>query len=828
MLRYKYGWGSLPHNLLACLALALACAGCATHEAPQPEQLRLDPNASGNNQAAVQNTPLPKPFRVVAESPLEPGWLGGPKRRRPVPGVTVRFAVTHPQRGATFETSRTDTLDVTTDAAGTASAVLRLGDQAGDVMVAALLPDYPEVPAQWFRATGGVQRIGKDLETATGGMIGDFGVRLLNGDGSPVEGVTVYFRTEGAAEGAAVGRSRVLTDAEGRAVTSWKLGKQVRRYYAAVEIDDTRKQIPANERFDVRAIEFKAMAIDKRGMFIVLFGGLALFILGMKHMSEGLQRMADRRLKNILQSVTRNRFLGVAVGAGVTALIQSSSATTVMMVGFVNAGLLTLQQAIGVVFGANIGTTMTAQIIAFKLDALAYPAIAAGLLVNSLARKSSLKALGTAILGFGLLFLGMKTMGGILEPLKHSPEFVNLFHTFDCTPDPGGFVKPGPAIMCIVIGTLTTMLIQSSSATVGLVLVLASQGLITFYTAVPLVLGDNIGTTITAWLASLGANRNAKRTALAHTLFNVVDAVYMYGLLFLPLWAGKPVFLGLIDAITPGEAFAVIPENLARHVANFHTTAKVFNCLIFLPFVPLMVRVCQRVIPVTDADKETILQYLEPNLLNTPSVALQQAIKEVIYMVRKGQNSMNESCELLCDSRAGLAAKIIEREHDIDRLQREITDYLVQLSRQPLTAGESALIPALIHAVNDAERLGDHTESLVALHTLLSEGKHKIPKRALKGLRSFQANLNEQFEAVCVALDTGDPESVDQVIAIEELLTGLMRELTDLHVDRLGSGKYDVQAGVIYLDAIAHLERVGDHLVNIAERAGKIVKVTST
>jgi len=451
--------------------------------------------------------------------------------------------------------------------------------------------------------------------------------------------------------------------------------------------------------------------------------------------------------------------------------------------------------------------------------------IAVGLILAGLARKPSIKALGTAILGFGLLFLGMKTMSDILKPLRHSPEFVALFHTVDCTPGPGGIVPPLPALMCIIIGTAATVLVQSSSATVGLVLALASQGLLTFYTAVPLILGDNIGTTITALLASMGANRNAKRAAIAHTLFNVFGATYMYVLLFIPLWHGQPLFLGFVDAITPGEVFTDHPENLLRHVANAHSAFNIFNCLLFLPFVNTMARICERIIPITDADRETILEYLEPHLLNTPSLALQQAVREVTYMVRRAQKSVNESCELFFGGPRDMETKLERREDVIDRLQSEITAYLVELSRMALNPPEASLIPALIHAVNDTERIGDHSMNLVELARLRRERNQEVSQDAEQDMRRFQEILNRQFEAIYRTFESPELSEVDAILKREEEITDLLSKATDAHVERLEKGQCQVQLGVIFLDYLAQLERIGDHLVNIAERAGRIIKV---
>jgi len=783
-----------------------------------------DPYASGNHQCGLQGEALAKPFRVIVEGAVQPGLLGGKGGRPRIPGTTVTFAVEKPETGAVFVESEAATLNVATDAGGMASATLRLGRSCGDVDVQASVETRTERKVVRFRALSGVTLIGANLEANTDAVIQEFGVQLRSASGAFVEGVPVFFATVG--HEASIGQEMVLTDEMGKAVTSWKMGGTVQQYVAEVDIRDSRQGIAENDRFECRYIEFEAMAINRSKLLVELIGGIAVFILGMRGMSIGLQRMADRRLKSILRAMTKNRFVAVGVGAGITAMIQASGATTVLTVGFVNAGLVTLTQAIGVIYGANIGTTVTAQIIAFRLDALAYPAIAIGLILSAVGRRPWQKALGEAVLGFGLLFLGMTIMSSILKPLRYSPSFQSWFQMFDCTPDAGGFVKAGPALMCVLIGTATTCIVQSSSATVGLVMALASQGLLTFYTAVPFVLGDNIGTTITALLASLGANRNAKRAALAHTLFNVFGAVYMYALFFVPIWHGQPVFLGFIDAITPGQAFASIPENLARHVANAHTVFNVFNCLLFLPMVGVMARVCQAIIPVSEVDRESVLEYLEPRLLRSPALALELAVKEVGYMLRRAQKSLNESCDFFFKGTRELEEKILERESVIDRLQEEITAYLVELSRRDLRPSEASLIPALIHVVNDTERIGDHSENLVELGHLVRDQKRSLSPVAHRQIRDVQAVLNRQFEQIYDILASDGSEGVDEVTEREKELTRILAEAGESHVARLEQGKCEIQAGVIYLDVLAHLERVGDHLLNIAERAGTITIVT--
>ncbi|MBN2308764.1 MAG: Na/Pi symporter [Candidatus Hydrogenedentes bacterium] len=823
--------GQMPRCVASCVVLSLSIvlfAGCGPRQPVPADTIAPDPHASGDNQCGMHGQVLAKPIRVVVQGPRVPGLLGGKGSRHPVAGCRVTFTIQDADSGAVFPASEATSLVVTTDAAGLASADVRVGHRSGDVNITASVDTAKGAKSVNFRVLAGVELIGADLEGPTGGEVDELGLRLQNRDGSPAAGVDVYFRVEGDGHGATVGDNalvRVVTDADGRAVTSWTLGSRVQQYFVSAEIRDLRPGVPEPERFHARAIEYVAMAIDKRAMVLQLIGGLAIFILGMKWMSAGLRRMADRRLKAILQAMTRNRLTSVGVGAGLTAMVQSSSATTVMTVGFVNAGLLTLTQAIGVVYGANIGTTITAQIIAFKLDVLAYPAIATGLILTAVGRRAWLKALGEAILGFGLLFLGMTTMSDILKPLRHSPEFVSLFKLFDCTPVAGGLVRPGPALMCIFIGTVATCVVQSSSATVGLVLALSGQGLLSFYTAVPLVLGDNIGTTITAVLASLGANRNAKRAAVAHTLFNLFGAAYMYLFLFLPVWDGQPLFLGFIDFITPGDVFASMPENLPRHVANAHTAFNLLNCVFFLPFIPLMTRVCERLVPLTDADRESVLQYLEPRLLDTPTLALQQAVREVSYMLRRAQKSIQDGCLFFREGGRALEEKIASRENIIDRLQQEISTYLVELSQHELAPDESALIPPLIHVVNDAERIGDHSENLVELGHLSRERNRLLSDTALNDIARLQVMLDSQFDCVHRIFERPVPELSRRAEDNETAIHELVGAATDTHVRRLEAGDCDVQAGVIFLDLLAHLERVGDHLINIAERAEMIGNV---
>lgn len=790
-----------------------------------PERVIPDEYASGNHQTGLHGEELPKPFRVTVESAIQKGFLGGQGSRSGVGGVRVLFKVVNPDTGAVFVKTNKDTEEVITDAGGSASVKLKLGNWCGDIWIEAGLPDFPNVKPCRLRAIGGVQEILSTKETVAGGTVDSFGVQLINSDGTPAQGVEVFFRAEGSSKGASMKNSYMLTDKDGKAVTSWKLGTDTGLNYASIEIRDTRPNITPRDRFDARSLEFKVMGMNKWGLLITLLGGLAVFIYGMTQMSSGIQLAADRKLKAILQFMTQNRVAALLAGTITTAIVQSSSATTVMTVGFVNAGLITLKQAIGVVYGANIGTTVTAQLIAFHLENLALPAIAIGLIMMWVPKNVKVRAFGQAILGFGLLFLGLNIMSDVLKPLRYSPEFIQWFHKFDCSPDANGIMPLTPTVMCILVGTIATCIIQSSSATVGLTQALCAQGLINFYTAVPIILGDNIGTTITANLAALSANRNAKRAAIAHTIFNIIGTIYMFGLFFLPIWNHQPIFLGFVDWVTPGNVFSEHPENIVRHAANAHSLFNIVNAFLFLPFINLHAKLCMLIIPATREDRETVLEYLEPKLLSSPLIALEQAVKEVTYMIRKGQNSLNDACDLFCNGNEGLTERILEREQLIDRLQHDITEYLVELSRKELEPAESKLIPALIHAVNDAERLGDHAESFIELHKILKNNELALTPSALHEIREIQRNLNTQLEFLFQAFEKHDLDASNKSIFMGGKIQELVYEFTENHVHRLDTGECSVKAGVVFLDALGHLERVSDHIVNIAERAETILNV---
>ena len=429
--------------------------------------------------------------------------------------------------------------------------------------------------------------------------------------------------------------------------------------------------------------------MDKTTLLLPFFsgviGGLGLFFFGMQFMSEGLKNIAGDKLKKILHMATKIPIIGILAGASVTCLIQSSSATTVIVVGFVNAGLLVLKQAICVVMGANIGTTFTAWIVSsmsvFKITNYALPAIGIGLCLMKLGKTKNTKFWGQTIMGFGLLFIGLSFMKDSFAPLKQSEWIKNIFINLSHNP-----------ILGVLTGIIFTILLQSSSATIAIVQILAFNGVIGLDSAIPIILGDNIGTTITAQMASFGANLAAKRTAMSHTLFNVIGTIYMLFLVYTG-W-----FIKIIDFFIPGDFFAI---NIMVCIAIIHSAFNIINTIVFYPFISWLEKASIWLVPKRKDSIELGPQYLEKNLLSTPSIALEQAKKETIYMLHLAKKFVINSTKTFLnkDKKNNKATKDIE--NALDKLQSEIIQYLVELSKKNLTEEDAEVLPVLIHSVND-------------------------------------------------------------------------------------------------------------------------------
>lgn len=546
-----------------------------------------------------------------------------------------------------------------------------------------------------------------------------------------------------------------------------------------------------------------------------LIGGLGLFLYGMKTMSEGLQRMAGNRLRRILETVSANRVAACLTGALITGLIQSSSATTVMLVGFVNAGLLNFSQALGVILGANIGTTITAQLIAFKITDWALPAIAVGSFMRLFAKRRRYMDYGAVILGFGLLFFGMATMKTGVAPIKDSPAFIDFFTRFQ------GDVFSG-RLLCVMVGAFLTMALQSSSATVGLTMTLATQGLIGFPGAVALTLGDNIGTTITAELASIGTSPAAHRTARANTLFNIFGVTYMV-LLF-------PFFLDLVTWVSANLLQMGPPEmvvgderpNVARYIATAHTMFNVVNALFFLVFLKFLLKAAYWLTPTKAEAEEDIdlfkTKYLDKSFLDVSSVALEQARQEIIRMGEIAGESMSTVFNAMPERKLKALGQWRHREDAIDVLQREIMDYLVQISQSDITLEDSKQISSLMRMTNNIERIGDSIENIAELIEEMIENDLDLAEEGTDDFNQIAEKVVEFYGFILDCLKRPREDSImGKAREMEDGVDELREVMRTKYIMRLRDGTCTIDPGIIFTDMLSNFEKIGDYCFNIAQ-----------
>ena len=544
-----------------------------------------------------------------------------------------------------------------------------------------------------------------------------------------------------------------------------------------------------------------------------LLGGLGLFLFGMKIMSEGLQKIAGSRMRKILAALTNNRIVGTLVGIAVTAMIQSSSATTVMVVGFVNAGLMSLVQSIGIILGANIGTTVTAQLIAFKITKYALPAIGIGAGFKLFSKNQKWSYIGEVLLGFGLLFFGLSVMKSAFDPLKASEEFRQIF-----------IMVGDNHLLGVLIGAVLTIIVQSSSATIGITIALASTGIINFEASVALILGENIGTTITANLAAIGTNLAARRTALAHFLFNTIGVCYM--LIFFKF------FTGFISSITPGDADFVIQTQeqvlrmggeigdkpfIARHIANTHTMFNIVNTIIFLPLVGILAKLSTMVIRGRDEEMEYHLKYLDNRVLNTPPIALAQARSETRRMAQVAQEMVDETLAFLQDNDLKRLPALEKKEDLTDVLQKEITNFLVSLSQTSITQESSREVASMMHMVNDLERVGDHCENLWLLSQRKLEQKITFSEIAMNEIAEISEITSNFLARIVRALEEKDVGVYDEAHELEDAIDDLEERLRNNHIRRLNTGECTVTSGLIFIDMLHNFEKIGDHTFNLAK-----------
>jgi len=787
--------------LPALMVTAVLLAGCGDRKDASPARMVLK---SGDSQTAFAGEKLGKALRVQVRGERVRGLLGGKGSEPLLGGVKVEFRL----RGALDGTVLSNP-DAVTDEGGEAQTEVSLGKGLGDVFVDARVKDSPGVRPVTFRIASGIRVFGGKQDGRTRESLArPVGVEVRDTEGKPLAGVEVVFlpTEQGAGK---VSKSEAVTDEEGRAQCDFTLGAKSGSYDLDILVMSPQRGVA------YRPVRISAFALDVKTSLITVIGGLAIFIFGMKLLSDGLQKVAGERLRSVLQLFAKNRFVGMATGAAVTGVIQSSSATTVMLVGFLNAGLLRLEQALGVILGANIGTTVTAQMIAFKLKTLALPAIAVGVAINLVAKRKSLQFWGQAIAGFGILFLGLTTMSAVLKPLSKSNTVMEMIGRIDCAPGADGGISLAAPLIAIAFGTLVTVLVQSSSASIGLLMAAATSGLINFWTAVPILLGDNIGTTITAHLAAIGGGTPAKRAAVAHSIFNVAGALTMFVLFFVP-WpgGGRPVFLELVNRITAGDGFG--GENIERHIANAHTLFNTLNAAVFLPLLPLLAWIVKNTVRTT-ADPEEEIIYLEPHLLETPALALERAMAETVFMARLARKSIGQSFGAFAKADLVGQSDLEKREDKIDQRQEQITSYLVKLTQRDMREVESRQIPLLIHTVNDLERIGDHAENLVELAERRVKRKLKFSEQAQEQLAGFYGLVDDMFGNVIEAVEKADHQAAKRALDFEQKINAMENELQHGHQARLEAGDCDVISGVVFLDMVANLEKVGDHLTNVAE-----------
>jgi phosphate:Na+ symporter len=532
-----------------------------------------------------------------------------------------------------------------------------------------------------------------------------------------------------------------------------------------------------------------------------LLGGLALFLFGMNKMSDNLQAVAGNELRRILKKTTNTPFKGVLMGIGITAIIQSSSATSVMIIGLVNAGIMSLQQAVGVVMGANIGTTITAQLIAFNIGDIAYAFVIIGVIGILVKRSRKMEHWSLIILGFGLLFIGLGVMSDAVSGLKNSSLAMDIMANAANYP-----------ILAILAGAVFTMLIQSSSASVGIVIVLANTGLIPFDGAIYLVLGDNIGTTITAWLASLGGNNSARRVAMVHTIFN------LFGTILFALLAYYGFYKIFINYITPGDVFA--GENVARHVANAHTFFNVLNTIVMLPLAGFLAFLARSIIP---KDPEDMISLGEPkhlnyHLINDSYLAIDQSFKEMREMLRLVRLGLNVSYEAFREKNFKKQERVTRIEAAIDHLQQEITRYLVSVNERTNADSIIKKIPALLHTVNDIEKIGDFTVDVNhILNYQIPLQRNGLCPEFLSMIDDFHMKVKEMLGLSIEYLEEFKPKYIYKIIELEGRINEMHHTMREKIMLQIQKAECDPVGGLNTIDYIDAMEMMADKMKNIVK-----------
>lgn len=533
-----------------------------------------------------------------------------------------------------------------------------------------------------------------------------------------------------------------------------------------------------------------------------MLGGIAVMMFGMKVMGSSLEQLAGNNMKKMLGKMTNNRFAGVGIGAAVTAIINSSTATTVMLVGFVNVGLMSLTQATSVIMGANIGTTITAQILSLsgssEINVGAYAALiaAVGMALSMAVKSEKVKRIANIMLGVGLIFIGLKVMsvsvdGIIYEDGELIPFFENIFK---------GNHFP---LLLVLIGIVLTALVHSSAAITGILIALGPA--ITFSNAVFIILGSNIGTCITSIVSSIGTNTNAKRTAIIHLLFNTLGCVICIA----PIWIWNAQI---------ADFMAAISGSMERQIANFHTLFNIGTTVILLPFTKFLVKIAEKIIPDKKGAREDkcFLAFIDDRLLETPPIAAGNTKKEIVRMAGIAKDNINIAMNMMLDDRIDEKALFSENEDALNYLNRNVTAFLTKLMGKELTGLDEKKIGSYYHVVSDMERVGDYAENIVEYTMRLRDEGLEMSAEAKTELEKVTQTINKLFDASMEAFDKRDTSLLGIVDELEEKTDVYAKELEESHIERLKRGVCSASVGSIYLQTVSNLERVGDHITNMA------------
>lgn len=525
-----------------------------------------------------------------------------------------------------------------------------------------------------------------------------------------------------------------------------------------------------------------------------LMGGLGLFLFGMKQMSDGLEKVAGAKMRSILEFFTKTPIRGILVGTFFTAIIQSSSASTVMVVSFVNSGLMNLYQAAGVIMGANIGTTVTSQLISFNLSALAPAIVMAGVVMMMFFKKVKVQRIGEVLLGFGILFMGLTTMSDSMSVLRESPQVVEIMGSLTSH------------LLAVLVGLAVTTVLQSSSATVGIVLLLANQGLLDIRICFFVIMGCNIGSCVSALLAGLSGKREAKRAALIHLVFNIIGTFIIYVILSVAL---EPItqFISYISGGNPG-----------REVANAHTLIKLAEVVLLAPFIKQIVKLTGFLVRGEEKkNQDTLgLQFIGEKSVFSPTTAVFDATREMERMGQMAISNLEKAMNALLTLNEKEIQEVYETEKNIDYLNHAITDYLVKINQTTLPSDDAKSIGGLFHVVNDIERIGDHAENIADAAASRMERGIDFSDQAKKELSQM---LDMVIKVTTYALDMfshNNQEHMEEILELEDKVDDAERYLQESHVQRLTRGECTASAGMMFSDVVSGLERVSDHATNIA------------